>query len=68
MKWMKINPHTGEPAKRNCNSFEPHDYMSGEYRIVNHSFSERKNGWILQKNGTEIGRFDTLKAAKAVVK
>ena len=65
MNWTKINPRTGEPAKRNCNSFEPHDYICESYRIVNKSFSVRKGGWILTKDGNEIKRFDTLKSAKA---
>lgn len=64
MKWQKINKRTGEPAKRNCNSFEAHDYISGDFRIVNESFRYKKGGWLLKKNGEEIGRFDSLKAAK----
>lgn len=65
MKWNKINQRTGEPAKRNCNSFEPHDYISGDYRIINNSFHLRKMAWTLTKSGIEIDKFDTLKAAKA---
>lgn len=64
MKWNKINQRTGEPAKKNCYSFEPHDYVSGEYRIINNSFSLAKNAWTLTKNGTEIRKFNTLKEAK----
>ena len=66
MKWTKINPRTGEPAKRNCNSFEPHDYISGEFRIINKSFSLRRGAWILTRGGNEVGRYDTLKQAKTV--
>lgn len=64
MKWTKIDQRTGEPATRNCNSFLPHDYISGGFRIINNSFDVRKNAWILTQDGDELGRFDTLKAAK----
>lgn len=50
------------------NSFEPHDYVSyeGRFRIVNNSFTERKKAWVLTDfEGTEFGRFDTLRSAKA---
>lgn len=67
MKWIKVNQITGEPAKKG-NSFEPHDYVSYEegFRIVNNSFIERKNPWVLTTmEGKELGRFGTLKSAKA---
>jgi len=64
MKWTKINQETGEPAQKNCNSFMPHDYTSGNFRIVNNSFSLRKNAWTLTKNNAEINKFNSLKQAK----
>lgn len=67
MKWIKVNQITGEPAKKG-NSFEPHDYVCYEegFRIVNNSFIVRKKAWVLTNlNGLELGRFDTLKSAKA---
>lgn len=64
MNWTKIDQRTGKPAKRNCNSFMPHDYIAQDFRIINNSFSERKGAWILTKAGNTIGRFDTLKQAK----
>ena len=68
IKWRKVDQKTGEPAKRNCNSFMPHDYISDEahLRIINNSFELRKGAWTLATlKGTEIEKFDTLKAAKA---
>ena len=65
MKWTKIDQRTGEVAKRGCGSFCPHDYISGSFRIINHEWMENKLGWILTCNGHEIGRFNTLKEAKA---
>ena len=65
MKWIKVDQRTGEPMKRSQNQFEPHDYVSGKYKIINKSFIERKGAWILTENGEEIGRYDTLKQAKA---
>ena len=65
MKWTKIDQRTGEPAKRGCNSFMPHDHVSGNFKIINNSWSERKLGWHLTCNGREIARFNTLKEAKA---
>ena len=65
MKWTKINQKTGEPAKRNCNSYMPHDYIAENYRIINNSFSLRKLAWTLTKDGKEIGKFDSLKQAKS---
>lgn len=36
------------------------------FRIVNNSFIERKNPWVLTTmEGKELGRFGTLKSAKA---
>lgn len=67
MKWIKVDQITGEPMKKG-NSFEPHDYVCYEeqFMIVNNSFIYRKKGWVLTTlDGTEIGRFDTLKSAKA---
>lgn len=65
MKWTKIDQKTGEPAKRGVNSFMPHDYIAGAFRIINNEWKEAKLGWILTCNGHEIERFNTLKAAKA---
>lgn len=67
MKWIKVNQITREPAKKG-NSFEPHDYVCYEerFRIVNNSFIDRKKAWVLTTlEGTELGRFDTLRSAKA---
>lgn len=64
MKWTKIDQRTGEPMKKGCNQFMPHDYVAGDFRIINKAWME-PNGWILTCNGTEIGRFKTLKEAKA---
>ena len=64
MKWTKVDQKTGKPMK-NGNSFCPHDYVSGCFKIINNDWLVRKQGWILQANGNEIGRFDTLKEAKA---
>lgn len=64
MKWKKINQRTGEPARRGNYSFEPHDYVYENYRIINNSFHLRKKAWTLTKDGKEVDKFDTLKAAK----
>lgn len=67
MKWIKVDQITGEPMKKG-NSFEPHDYVCYEerFRIVNNSFIDRKKAWVLTTlEGTELGRFDTLKSARA---
>lgn len=67
MKWVKVNQITGEPMKKG-NSFEPHDYVCYEeqFRIINNSFIVRKRAWVLTNlDGMELGRFDTLKSAKA---
>lgn len=68
IKWIKVDQKTGERAKRGSNSFMPHDYVAVEehFRIENHSFSRRKGAWVLTTHkGSEIEKFDTLKAAKA---
>lgn len=65
MKWIKIDKKTNKPVERGCNSFMPNDYICGEYRIINNSFSVRKNAWTLTKAGKEIGKYNTLKMAKA---
>ena len=66
IKWRKINQKTGEPAKRNCHSFEPHDYIADEAHLKIINFSLRRDGWTLTTlKGSEIGKFNTLKAAKA---
>ena len=65
MKWTKVNQRTGEIFKRGCNSFEPHDYISEKFRIINNEWKETKLGWILTRDGEEVGRFNTLKEAKA---
>lgn len=67
MKWVKVNQITGEPMKKG-NSFEPHDYVCYEegFRIINNSFIVRKGAWVLTNlEDMELGRFDTLKSAKA---
>lgn len=67
MKWIKVNQITSEPMEKG-NSFEPHDYVcyAEGFRIVNNSFIVRKKAWMLTAlDGTELGRFDTLKRAKA---
>lgn len=67
MKWIKVDQITGEPMKKS-NSFEAHDYVCFEerLRIVNNSFIVRKKAWVLTTlEGKELGRFDTLKSAKA---
>lgn len=67
MKWTKVDSE-GKPAKRNCNSFMPHDYVSeckgAQFKIINNSFSERKGAWVCTCNGKEFIRCDTLKGAK----
>lgn len=68
IKWIKVDQKTGEVAKRGCNSFVPHDYVATaeHLRIENHSFARRKGAWVLTTHkGSEIEKFDTLKAAKA---
>ena len=70
MKWIKVNQKTEEPTKRNCSSFEPHDYITDDkrYRIINNSFHERKNAFVLcTYRGSEIKKFDRLKDAKLFV-
>ena len=64
MKWTKIDQKTGEPMKKGCNQFMPHDYVSEDFRIINNEWRESRNGWILTRNGEEVGRFNTLKEAK----
>lgn len=63
MKWTKVDKRTGEPMKNGA-SFEPHDYVSGNFKIINNEFIERKLGWILTKDGEEVKRFNRLKEAK----
>lgn len=65
MKWIKVDQRTGEPVKRTGGQFMQHDYVSGNFKIINNSFMERKLAWVLTCNGNEVGRFDTLKQAKA---
>lgn len=64
MKWTKIYQRTGEPMKKGCNQLMAHDYIAGNFRIINNAWKENKLGWILTKDGEEIGRFNTLKQAK----
>ncbi len=42
--WRTIDQKTGEAAKRNYHSFEPHDYIADEahLKIINNSFSLKK--------------------------
>ena len=65
IKWIKIDQKTGEPMKKGVNQLMPHDYISGAFRIINNSWKESRKGWVLTCNGHEVGRFDTLKQAKA---
>lgn len=71
IKWTKVDPVTGQPVKRGeGRSFMPHNYRAdGEHLgalILNESFSRTRGGWALAtRKGSEIARFDTLKAAKA---
>lgn len=68
MKWKKVDKH-GRPARRNCNSFDAHDYVSDGLlglKIINNSFGYDKEPWVLvTKKGTEIQKFKRLKDAKA---
>ena len=68
MKWRKVDKQ-GRPARRNCNSFEEHDYVSNGLlglKIINNSFGYDKEPWVLvTKKGTEIQKFKRLKDAKA---
>ena len=68
IKWVKVDQKTGEPAKRGCSSFIPHDYVAAaeHLRIENHSFARKKGAWVLTTHkGSVIESFNTLKAAKA---
>jgi hypothetical protein len=65
MKWVKVDQRTGQPMVKAQNQYEPHDYVSGKYKIINRSFTERKGAWILTENGEEIRRFNQLRQAKA---
>ena len=68
IKWTKVDRETGEPVKRGCNSFMPHDYLAKDAHMIikNFSFSRRKDAWELTTlKGSVIEKFDTLKAAKA---
>ena len=70
MKWHKVDQATGERMTRSGgSSLEPHDYVCYEekFKIMNRSAEIRKGGWILVTfGGTELGRFDTLRSAKAM--
>lgn len=65
MKWHKVDQRTGERmTTRGGSSLEPHD--EEHFKIINRSAENRKRGWILTTDGgTELGRFDTLRSAKA---
>lgn len=67
MRWKKVDKQ-GRPARRNCNSFEEHDYVSdGELglKIINNSFGYDKEPWVLvTKKGSVIQKFKRLKDAK----
>lgn len=69
MKWHKVDQRTGEcMTTRGGSSIEPHDYVCEEehFKIINRSAENRKRRWILTTDGgTELGRFDTLRSAKA---
>ena len=64
MTWDKINHFTGEPYKKNPKDGGWYivDYVSGEYRISN-----MDDHWLATKGETKLGKFKTLKAAKAFV-
>ncbi len=68
LKWRKVDKQ-GRPARRNCNSFEEHDYISDgllDLKIINNSFGYDKFPWVLvTKKDNEIGKFKRLKDAKA---
>lgn len=68
MKWKKVDKQ-GRPARRNCNSYEEHDYVSdGELglKIINDSFGYDKEPWTLvTRKGSVIRKFKRLKDAKA---
>lgn len=68
MKWRKVDKQ-GRPARRNCHSYEEHDYVSdGELglKIINNSFGYDKEPWVLvTRKGTIIEKFKRLKDAKA---
>ena len=68
LKWRKVDKQ-GRPARRNCNSFEEHDYINDGLlglKIINNSFGYDKEPWTLvTKKGSEIGKFKRLKDAKA---
>lgn len=49
MKWRKVDKH-GNPARRNCSSYEEHDYVSDGklgLKIINNSFGCDKYPWVL---------------------
>ena len=68
LKWRKVDKQ-GRPARRNCNSFEEHDYISDGLlglKIINNSFGYDKFPWVLViEKDNEIGKFKRLKDAKA---
>lgn len=58
MKWVKVDHFTGKAI--DDKGWHICDYIAGEYKAT-----VTDNGrWILTKNGIEIGKFKTLKAAK----
>lgn len=62
MTWEKIDHFTGKPYKKNPKSGDWYivDYVCGNIRVSNMS-----GHWMVTKSGTDIGKFKTLKAAKA---
>lgn len=49
LKWRKVDKQ-GRPARRNCNSFEEHDYINDGLlglKIINGSFGYDKEPWTL---------------------
>lgn len=63
MEWSKVHFGTNEPYKKNPKSgaWFIIDYICEDMRI-----SMMPNGdWILTKSGEKLGRFKTLKSAKA---
>lgn len=66
LKWNKVDKK-GKPMVKGHSGFEPHDYVSdkGDFKIINNSFFERQNAWVLTQHGNNVASFNTLKEAKA---
>lgn len=73
LKWKKVDKD-GNPARRNCNSYEEHDYVSTygklSFKIINDSFGYDPLPWMftcISSSGAEFRpvKFKRLKDAKA---